>query len=530
MEDKVRALLRNFEVTGIPGYLARYHFLLLPEGSPNSDKLIVRFGDESILGNRDNPIESGGLSAEGLPPEYESGVPDGSGGTVKGKPYWHGRPSIDQYSGPMTAFPIAYHLLRDEKLKSKIVRHLTCYLKRLRRLEIIGLDKNEAVRQEVTKYFAGVKPKFDPGDPDLMKVDRLVAYYNAGINRENAQSFDRSCPDTVTLEPTRVVDASKATFIADMLVLAQDLDMYSDQYRENQVDHFYIANIRGGDASHLMHLAAMAHHLTGEEQYLTFLEEELIGNLETDEVAKTMMAFRLPDWCFKFYGDHITYGTHWQLITMLGSARSELRDAMIRVMEQEAWQKALHNHHNAKFNVMYASVVPDEVASSRDAAIQSAVDQLKDYGGNGGVLEAPRRSYNLDAQHVIDNLPSGTTVRCPTEEERTGCEEGADFFGIPLESKIISFECDGRPGECKMADGKCVRGLASEGLPVSLRQYSQFIWQRSPFELGVDFGEHGQKQGPSRDFTESYWLARHFGFIEEGSGQVLAWRDVGSCN
>ena len=59
------------------------------------------------------------------------------------------------------------------------------------------------------------------------------------------------------------------------------------------------------------------------------------------EVALTMLAFRLPDFCFKFYGDHITYGTHWQLITML--PESDLKQSMIRVMEEELWQKGLWN-------------------------------------------------------------------------------------------------------------------------------------------------------------------------------------------
>lgn len=523
MEDTVRTLIRNFEVTGIPGYLARYHFLLLPVGGPKADEPILEY-DPASMGPHDNPIES--LDIEGLPEVYTTGVPDGTGGFVQGTPMWNGHPSIDQYTGPMTSFPIVFNLLRDEDLKAKIVHHMTCYLKRLRRLEIVNLKRNPDVREELTAYFAGTNPKFDPDDPDLMNISKLVVYYNAGFNSANAAEFDRSCPDSVALEPTRVLDAAGENFMVEMLELALDLED-TEEPRPGQIDHFYIANVRGGDASHLMHLASMAYVFTGDEQYRTFLHEELIRNLQTVEVAKTMMAFRLPDWCFKFYGDHITYQTHWQFITMLGN--SDLKDAMIRVMEEEAWQKALCNHRSSKFNVMYASAVPDEASSTRDQAIESAVRQLELFGGNDGVLEAPRRTYSIDRAAVIDNLPAGVGTRCPTEQERTTCEQGGDIFGIPLEQEIISYECDGRPGECVMQDGMCTEAIADDGLPPDLRRYADFMWQRSPFDIGASYPVEGQKQSPGRDLSEPYWMARHYGYISEGRGQVLAWREVGNC-
>ena len=52
-----------------------------------------------------------------------------------------------------------------------------------------------------------------------------------------------------------------------------------------------------------------------------------------------MQAFRTPPWCYKYYGDHITYGTHWQLITLLGD--SPLRDTMLQAMQEELWEKGI---------------------------------------------------------------------------------------------------------------------------------------------------------------------------------------------
>ncbi len=527
MTERLKALLRNFEVTGIPGYLARHHYLVLDEGGPQNDQIMIEYGLDK-RNNRDNPIEEP-EAVEGLPPMYFDGVPDGEGGLAKGTPYWNGHPSIDQYSGPMTAFPLIYNILKeeDQALKDKIVHNMTCYMKRLKRMELINLQDNPKVLKEVTEYFAGANMHLDPDDMDFSKLDRLVVYYHANFNQANADTFDRSCPDTLELEPSRIIDAS-SNFMLDMLKLADEFDGDSDEpAREKMIDHFYIANVRGGDASHLMHLALMNYYFTGDQQYLDFLFDELIDGLSTIEVAKTMMAFRLPDWCFRFYGDHISYGTHWQMITML--PESELKDEMLEVMKGELWEKALYNHESAKFNTMYASVF-SETDENRAEAIVSVVAQLADFGGNDGVKDAPRRTYTRDRQSIIDAFPSNISLRCPSEEERNICEDGGDLFGIPLESSEISYECDGRPGECTMEDGKCIIGLASSGLPASLRAYSDFMWQRSPFDIGDSHGGIGRVQSPGRDFTEAFWMASYYGFIDNGDGQFLAWKNAGSCN
>lgn len=507
MEEKTRTLIRSFEVTGIPGYLARYHYLKVPEGTPPDDQLIQRTGDPGPV---DLPIEDSGI--DGLPPQYD-----------RGEAFWNGDVSIDQYTGPMMAFPIAYGLLKDEALKEKITHHLTCYLKRLARIEIINLKARPDLVEELWSFFGGTSLELDPDDPDISDLSELIWYVHRGINRENMDGFDRTCPEEVQLEPWRVLDARSPTFESELLELATDINR-DIRTRENQIDHFYIPSIRGGDASHLIHLATIAYFLTGEEQYRRFLFDELIDRIRANEVARTMMAFRLPDWCFKFYGDHITYGTHWQLITMLPPG--DLKEEMVRVMEEEAWQKALYNHNSAKFNVLYASVVPH---GDREAAIETAIEQLRDFGGNGGELVAPRRTYSRDRGEIIDALPNEITLRCPTEEERNQCERGGQIFGIPLEGNTITHDCDGRPGECMMSDGKCADALASEGLPPRLRGYADFMWQRSPFKLGDAHAVEGQKQSPGRDLTEPYWLARYYGYIGEGEDQVLAWQDAGTC-
>ncbi|MCK6546157.1 hypothetical protein L6R52_09835 [Myxococcota bacterium] len=520
MEEKTRTLVRSFEVTGIPGYLSRFHFLAVPEGTPQNDQLVLEVGRE----RRPVHLEIADLDLPGLPSEYRTGVDDGQGGKVVGTAYWDGDVSIDQYTGPMTAFPIVYNLLKDEALKEKIVHHLTCYLKRLQRIEVRNLKARPELIEELRSLFGGTDLMLDADDPDIAELNEMVWFVHRGINTTNEATFDRSCPAGLPYEAGRVLDARSPTFESELLELATDINR-SIRNRPNQIDHFYIVSLRGGDASHLMHLAAMAYYFTGDEQYRTFLFDELIGKLRTNDVARTMMAFRLPDWCFRFYGDHITYGTHWQFVTMLPDG--DLKDEMIRVMHEEAWEKALHDHESAKFNTMYASIVKDR--PERETAIASVVRQLGLFGGNDGVQDAPRRTHNHTRDEIIAAMPADITVRCPTAAERNACEDGGTIFGFPLESSIISYECDGRAGECVMDDGKCVQGLASSGLPANLRIYADFLWQRSPFQIGEDHGVDGQKQSPGRDLGEPYWLARHYGFIDEGRDQVLAWNDVGAC-
>lgn len=528
MEDKLRAHLLKFEVTGVDGYLARMHFLWYPETGPSSDQHFVQHGPAIAADSRNNPIEDP-ASIPGLPQAYEDGLPDAQGQLATGTPMWNGHPSIDQYTGPMVAYPVVYSLLRDEALKERITRHLTCYFKRLQRVEIINLDQNAQALEAITAYFGGSRLLLDPTDPDLTQLTRLVGYYNRGFNSANASTFDRSCPETVAMEPTLVIDAAdESGFILGMLGLSARLDEDSSKPpAKDQIDHIYLPNVRGADASHMIHMAALSYWLTGEEQYRTFLFEELIGGLQANEVVQTMQAFRLPDPCNKFYPDHITYPTHWQLITLL--RESPLRDEMVRAMEEEMWQKALSHHDSAKFDIMYASVVPEEIATGRKEALDRIGPTLEGFGGTADELDDPRRRYDLRAQDVIQALPPDIDVVCPTEADRELCETEGDLLGIPLEPEIISFACDGRAAECVMADGMCTQGVASQGLPPTLRQYADYMWQRTPFRLGDPHAAPGLVQSPGTDLAEPFWMGRYYGFLAHGAGQVLAWQGSGSC-
>lgn len=524
VEAIVRTMLTKFDVTGVPGYLSRYHFLYMANGGPTNRDFFQYWPGQ--LGHRDMPI----LKPEAAPdlsPVYVEGLPNPDGTTTPVVPYWHGHPSIDQYTGPMVAFPLVLPLLKDEALKARIVEHMRCYLNRLERIELRNLQENPDLLELLSGFLAGGALNLDPDDIDLTKLDTIVAFVLRGINNGNQATFDASCPDGPPTVPTIILDANEASFLPGVLKLVADLKDGAAEITPTQIDHIYAPSIRGGDASHMIQLAVTVWWMTGDDAYLDFLRDDLLGPIRADEVTLTMQSLRLPDWCMKFYGDHITYGTHWQLITMLPD--SELRTSMVRAMEEEMWQKALHNHNSSKFNIMYASSGTDAELSGRKAAIEMAVLNLERFGGGGDVIDSPRRTYALDRGAIATAMQSeGISFRCPTEAQRQQCEGDNSVLGIDTEGGIISYVCDGRVGECVMADGKCTNGLADDGLPPRLRGYADFMWQRSPFDVGA-YGDGGRKQSPGRDLSEPYWMARHYGYITAGAGQVLAWQDAGTC-
>jgi hypothetical protein len=523
LEAKVRTLLTLFDVTGIPGYLARHHFLLLPEGGPDSPDHIVLFG-EGPRDARDRAVDDP-ESVAGLPDAYAEGIADSQGELWTGTPMWRGNPSIDQYTGPMVTFPAVYGLLQDEGLRQSVADALVCYLHRLQRIEVVHLQDNPDALEAVQTFLAGGHLQLDPDDIDLTQLDTLVAYAHPQINTANQDFYDRSCPESVALAPARVIDASDSGFGLDLLNLVADLT--GGAARATALDHIYVPSVRGGDAIHMMHLAAMAWYFTGDDQYRELLEEELLGRLRTAEVAQTTGALVPPRWCRAFYGTHITLPPLWAFINLLED--SPLRDEMVRVFELEGWQKLAFDLANPKYELMYAGVVPDELATARDEALSEALATLAAFGGNGGVLEDPRRNYTLGYTDAVEALPEGIEPVCPTEELRHACEDGYDILGVPLPGTDITRACTGDPGECPMEGGECARSLASAAVPPELFPYEDFFWQRSPFQLGRTFGDAGMEQAPGLDLIEIFWLARHYGFTDVGEGQVLAGRETGSC-
>jgi hypothetical protein len=522
MELKARQLQTLFDVTGIPGYLARDHFLLMDdEDAPTDDRHFIERNPEN-LSHWDHPV-----AAEESPdlPDFYTGFEDAEGNFYPGTPMWHGNPSIDQYTGPMVAFPLVWPLLRDDALKARMAESLVCYLNRLQRIEIINLQSNEEAISAISATFADGVLDLDEGDFDFSELDTVVFYALRQPNSLNTDSFERSCPAAPAVAAQQTIDVSDDDFLIQLLELATNLAS-GDLELADGIDHVYVPNLRGGDAVHLMHLAAIAYYMTGEDQYRSFLFDTLIAELETDRVAATAGSFRPPVWCHAHYGLHISFAPLWAFINLLDD--SDLRTAMHGVMEEEFAQKLMYDQGNAKFDFMYAGVVPESMASMSAAGLANALLALETFGGNGGLLDDPRRGYSLDRAVLLENMPPGVESRCPTEAERAQCEDGYVVFGLSIPGEDITDACTGGPGQCPVGDG-CAQAMASAAMPMEYRVWEDFIWQRNPFKIGRRFGVEGEKQSPGLDVIEPYWLARTHGVVDAGVGQVLAWETGGVC-
>ena len=104
MENGIRTLVNMYEVSGVPGYLVRYFFLKMPDGAPNSRDHVFRYDGQFTNNHHIRPVDPAALDR--LPAVYRDGITDGEGTVWKGTPLWQGRPSIDQNTGPMNAFPM----------------------------------------------------------------------------------------------------------------------------------------------------------------------------------------------------------------------------------------------------------------------------------------------------------------------------------------------------------------------------------------------------------------------------------------
>ncbi len=524
MTEQVRTMLSLFDVTGIPGYLARYHFYRMPVGGPQTDEHAIFFDDEPLR-HTDHLIEDAG-NIEGLPALYTEGLADSAGQLFEGTAMWHGTPTIDQYSGLTASLPAAWSLLKDEALKKRISDHMSCYLKRLKRIELINLAAQPELSGVLKEYLNGGAANFDPEDVDLSRISSLVMYVTEQPNSLNADTFDRSCPDSIALTPSRVLDGRSGSFQSELLSLLADMRGKKEEHPTG-LDHYYVPNARGPDAVHLMNLAAAVYHMTGDEMYLRFLEDELIGNIGTIDIAQTFASVIPPKWCRKWYASHIAFVPLWGINNLLDD--SILRDQMQRVLHEEAWKKDAALLGNAKFSLMYAGALSSETDGEQAEALAQGAVWLKQLQGNGGVPDAPRRSYLINVQTVSDGLPADVEPECPTPEIRKLCEDGVEIFGTKIQPWDITQPCTGALNECMMDNGECAKAMASKALPVGLRGWWGFQWQGDPYSLGSQSSGGGTKQSSGLDLFESYWLARYYGALPEAEGLLLAWQDDGAC-
>ena len=133
--------------------------------------------------------------------------------------------------------------------------------------------------------------EFEEGDLDIASVDSLIFYVIEQPSLLTEELFDPTCPDGPPMEfdPELELDASDELFVWDFLQLA------SREARQGDVPIAWSmhVSIRASDTLFMTQWALTAHALTGDQQYLDFLEN-MMSEIDYWAVLNTYGAIQLP--------------------------------------------------------------------------------------------------------------------------------------------------------------------------------------------------------------------------------------------
>src|SRR5260221_2692728 len=279
LERFARASVSQFDATGMDGYLARFHFEGVATGTP-----IVNGRAMAVRAISDDTFDIPQSALPKMPDYYREGHPS-----------WQGNPSIDQYSGPVAFYPLAFALLDDAALKARMAQHYACFLKRLRPLHIINLSRNSVVKDALSAYLAAGVLHHYPDEPDLTQIDEIWGFY---LPRYIGQAdYPRACPAALSFDASLddTLDSAAPDFTKRLISFV--MRQYPDTPQADSMDFAYYPSIRAGDAAILLSAPLGAYYLTGDPEFLRWREEMLVFRSGAREVAKTMDALVMPKAC-----------------------------------------------------------------------------------------------------------------------------------------------------------------------------------------------------------------------------------------
>jgi hypothetical protein len=467
MEEYVRGSVKQFEVTGIDGYLARAAVAVVPWGTPmqNGKALLQGAGPDGVY---DIP------AAIPLPDYYRA---------PNARPAWLGHPSIDSYVGPMNSYPIAFGLIKDSDLKKQMARHYGCFLKRLKIFQIKNLSKNPQLQHDVAAYLAQGLVHLDPDDPDLTHLDEVWGFYLPQYNRASAATYPAACPEKLADAPTEIIDVARPGYDGQLFDLFSRMSGSEDDPKA--IDFTYFANVRGGDAAMLDSQATAAYLMTGDMEYLDWRDWVLDGKAQARAVARTEGAFIPPKPCRTYYRVPGVYSAIFSRLLIDGQDRDYWADL---------WRRKLATRELKNVNDhLWESMGAAALGEKPDLA------ELKTFGGAAGALDGPRRNYQLPAG-------DGAT---PTADDVRICEQGFTILGVTIPGDTVDTSIQ----------------YADSPLPLMQRPPDSWMWGRDPYRATpiTHAQPAGQRQYSGIDLIEPYWIARYAGVIEDPH-QDLAWK------
>ena len=142
----------------------------------------------------------------------------------------------------------------------------------------------------------------------------------------------------------------------------------------------------------------------------------------------------------------------------------------------------LRLEHNAWFNGIYMAVGDWEPAAKDDPYLAQVIEDLTDF------RDAPNDRYYLD-----DRDPGTYEL---------------DPFSVFLHDLMEEF-----PFLAELMG--MVDYQAQDAFPVLLQCTTDFLWQRSPFEITACGSDDPTHVNPGADYLVAYWLASYHQFIEK---------------
>jgi len=233
-------------------------------------------------------------------------------------------------------------------------------------------------------------------------------------------------------------------------------------------------------ASTQLAFTVMAYHVTGDER----IGAELDRLLEDGHRA----AYQVSDINFmnryaQYYGNNLGH-TSWYNTLRLGR---ELFDADDLAWMREHFNSAQHSFtrlsHNAWFNAVYMSQGGWAPAPGADPYREQLLEDLRDFP------DAPNARYRLPARD-----PASYTVDPDSRRLH-------DLFeAVPLLAELMGH----------------VDVQALEAFPVPLQCSTDFLWQRSPFQIDACGSDDPATVNPGVDYLVAYWAGAYHRLLTKG--------------
>ncbi|MBS2022253.1 MAG: hypothetical protein JST92_07570, partial [Deltaproteobacteria bacterium] len=485
LEDYVRGLYLQAEATGMPGYMARYHFAGVPPGTHILGKYSMHWRDPADTTQYSIPASQ----LAQFPGYYTAGL-DVDGVHIATTGSWEGHNSIDSYAGLMNGYPLVHDLIKDPALKAGMVKHFTCFLKRLRIFKVTNLTKNPDLQAALRNYLQTGVLNFDADDPDLTKVDQLWGFYLPQYNVNSAATYPRECPSTgpaFDADPSETVDVTQPGYLNKLVPILLRLADTGDG--KDAMDFEYFPGTRSGDAIMMRTYAVSAYHMTHDPIWLQWGSQVLDGQNNAREVEKTTGAFVLPKACRSYFRTYSLYGSLF--LRMLIDTDPDERAHAVELFERKFNQKEMLGLGDSWFQI-----VRHAAQGTKDDELTHALSEILSFGGTKDLLDTPRRNYSVDL--TVNTPPGLTTGPAPQSE--------IDVCTTPI--TVLGFTIPTPPPD--------PNDRFSNPAPLLMdRPPDNYIWEKDPFRARKLNGDSGQQQYPGPDPTHPYYTAPPSGHLPD---------------